>query len=147
MRFAMISLFFFSAALVFWIVAIALRATAWPPVSEMPRTTAIVAGYDRDQHSSWHTLKVRIPSLPGNRVYQCQSGRIFTKDYPISSEVKVYYHTKRRLGMDWTIAYLADNLPPRYEYLANAFEKLASWWVVIAMVFALQSIFSLKGCF
>ena len=119
-------LLFFVLALVFLIVNIALRKTARPPESEMQQTTAVVAGFSRDQHSRWHTLKVRIPELPGDRVYQCQSGRISTKDYPIGSEVQVYYHTERHFGSGWTIAYLAENMPPRDEKLALVFGIMSS---------------------
>lgn len=120
----MLGIFFLFLAFVFWVVTITLKAKARPEESEMPVATAIVAGFSRDQHSSWHTLRVRIPELSEDGLYDCQSGRIETKNYPIGSEVQVYYTPSRYFGGRFYTIYLKDNMPISDQKLAHIFKVL-----------------------
>lgn len=113
-------------SLVFLAIAISTGVNKSVIDEETLSTKAIVVGYDRSQHSGWYSLKVKIPIL-GNesKVYLCRSRRIAFKDYPIGSEVEVYYVPKKHFGMSWTQAYLKGQLPGPNKSLSLAFYSLA----------------------
>lgn len=94
---------------------------------------AEVAGYDHGEKSTYYTLLVSLPALNDDNLYNCASGPIDPEDYPVGSQVNVYYAAKKTLGIPVVEVHLAND-PPSNDAVSGGAMK---WIGIILLAVAL----------
>lgn len=127
--------FLFFLFIIFSVVAVALRKSADAFQEGAQFGKAEVVGYEREEHSSWYTLLVKIPTLNDNMIRSCHAGKIRIADYPKGTIVDVIYAKKQVMGLPVVEVHLRENPPASTATASTVFRSISLACLFLALIF------------
>lgn len=77
-------------------------------IENMKKGKGKVIGYDYSDDSTWHSLIVEIIGIESKAHYNCAAKKKHTSDYPVGTEVDIFYVPKSFINLKYYKVFLDD---------------------------------------